>query len=177
MWSSGKRSRLKTLAFCYGGDVGTGKSFVAACIANALLEQGIPVLMTNFSKILNQMGAMYSEERYRYIASFSNYSLLILDDLGIERSTEYALEQVYAVIDERYKSGLPVIITTNLKIAEIRNPEDVVYARIYSRILEMCTPVRISGEDRRKSIGKENSRSLRRYLIYEVQGKKGVFRR
>ena len=72
------------------------------------------------------MGAMYSEERYRYIASFSNYSLLILDDLGIERSTEYALEQVYAVIDERYKSGLPVIITTNLKIAESRNPQDAV---------------------------------------------------
>ena len=86
------------------------------------------------------------------------------DDLGIERSTEYALEQVYAVIDERYKSGLPVIITTNLKIAEIRNPQDVVYARIYSRILEMCTPVRISGEDRRKSIGKEKQQVVKEVL-------------
>ena len=105
---------------------------------------------------------MYSEERYRYIASFSNYSLLILDDLGIERSTEYVLEQVYAVIDERYKSGLPVIITT--KIAEIRNPQDVSYARIYSRILEMCTPVRISGEDRRKSIGKEKQQVVKEVL-------------
>lgn len=96
-----KKVKAENLGLLLWGDVGTGKSFVAACIANALLEQGIPVLMTNFSKILNQMGAMYSEERYRYIASFSNYSLLILDDLGIERSTEYALEQVYAVIDER----------------------------------------------------------------------------
>ena len=86
------------------------------------------------------------------------------DDLGIERSTEYALEQVYAVIDERYKSGLPVIITTNLKIAEIRNPQDVAYARIYSRILEMCTPVRISGEDRRKSIGKEKQQVVKEVL-------------
>ena len=67
----------------------------------------------------------------------------------------------YAVIDERYKSGLPVIITTNLKIAEIRNPQDVAYARIYSRILEMCTPVRISGEDRRKSIGKEKQQVVK----------------
>ena len=83
---------------------------------------------------------------------------------GIERSTEYALEQVYAVIDERYKSGLPVIITTNLKIAEIRNPQDVAYARIYSRILEMCTPVRISGEDRRKSIGKEKQQVVKEVL-------------
>lgn len=159
-----KKVKAENLGLLLWGDVGTGKSFVAVCIANALLDQGIPVLMTNFSKILNQMGAMYSEERYRYIASFSNYSLLILDDLGIERSTEYALEQVYAVIDERYKSGLPVIITTNLKIAEIRNPQDVAYARIYSRILEMCTPVRISGEDRRKSIGKEKQQVVKEVL-------------
>ena len=87
-----KKVKAENLGLLLWGDVGTGKSFVAACIANALLEQGIPVLMTNFSKILNQMGAMYSEERYRYIASFSNYSLLILDDLGIERSTEYTMD-------------------------------------------------------------------------------------
>ena len=65
-----KRVKAENLGLLLWGDVGTGKSFVAACIVNALLEQGIPVLMTNFSKILNQMGAMYSEERYRYIASF-----------------------------------------------------------------------------------------------------------
>ena len=136
-----KKVKAENLGLLLWGDVGTGKSFVAACIANALLDQGIPVLMTNFSKILNQMGAMYSEERYRYIASFSNYSLLILDDLGI-----------------------PFVITTNLKIAEIRNPQDVAYARIYSRILEMCTPVRISGEDRRKSIGKEKQQVVKEVL-------------
>ena len=95
-----KKVKAENFGLLLWGDVGTGKFFVATCIANALLEQGIPVLMTNFSKILNQMGAMYSKERYRYIASFSNYSLLILDDLGIERSTEYALEQVYAVRGE-----------------------------------------------------------------------------
>ena len=60
-----KKVKAENLGLLLWGDVGTGKSFVAACIANALLEQGIPVLMTNFSKILNQMGAMYSEERYR----------------------------------------------------------------------------------------------------------------
>ncbi len=147
-----KKVKTENLGLLLWGEVGSGKSFIAACIANALLEQGIPVLMTNFSKILNQMGAMYSEERYQYIASFSNFPLLIIDDLGIERSTEYVLEQVYAVIDERYKSGLPLIITTNLTIAELRNPVDVPHARIYSRILEMCTPVNIRGGDRRKEI-------------------------
>lgn len=85
------------------------------------------MLMTNFSKILNQMGGMYSDERYKYIASFSAFELLIIDDLGIERNTEYALEQVYAVIDERYKAGKPLIITTNLTIAQIRDAEDVAH--------------------------------------------------
>ena len=65
--------------------------------------------MTNFSKMLNQMGGMYSDERFRYISSLSRFSLLIIDDLGIERSTDYAKEQVYSIVDERYKSGLPVI--------------------------------------------------------------------
>lgn len=160
-WSKAKADNLGLLLW---GDVGTGKSFIAACIANALLENGIPVLMTNFSKILNQMGAMYSEERYEYIASFSNYSLLIIDDLGIERNTEYALEQVYAVIDERYKSGLPVIITTNLTVAELRNPVDAAHARIYSRILEMCTPVHVSGSDRRRAIGKSKQDIVKEVL-------------
>lgn len=76
-----KKVKAENLGLLLWGDVGTGKSFVAACIANALLEQGIPVLMTNFSKILNQMGAMYSEERYRYIASFSNFSSLTSEQM------------------------------------------------------------------------------------------------
>lgn len=162
---SWEKVRAKNLGLLLWGDVGTGKSFLAACIANALLERQVPVLMTNFSKILNQMGGMYSEERYQYIASFDQFPLLIIDDLGIERNTEYALEQVYAVVDERYKSGLPLIITTNLPISEIRNPADVAHARIYSRILELCTPVHIAGDDRRTTIGKGKQAVVKDLLL------------
>lgn len=160
-----KKVKAENLGLLLWGDVGTGKSFLAACIANELLEKGVPVLMTNFSKILNQMGAMYSDERYRYIASFNRFSLLIIDDLGIERNTEYALEQVYAVVDERYKAGLPLIITTNLTISQLRNPEDVAHARIYSRILEMCTPVHVPGLDRRTAIGKSKQELVKEVLF------------
>lgn len=160
-----KKVKAENLGLLLWGDVGTGKSFLAACIANALLEKGVPVLMTNFSKILNQMGAMYSDERYRYSASFNRFSLLIIDDLGIERNTEYALEQVYAVIDERYKTGLPLIITTNLTISQLRNPEDVAHARIYSRVLEMCTPVHVPGYDRRTAIGKSKQELVKEVLL------------
>lgn len=160
-----KKVKAENLGLLLWGDVGTGKSFLAACIANELLEKGVPVLMTNFSKILNQMGAMYSDERYRYIASLNRFSLLIIDDLGIERNTEYALEQVYAVIDERYKAGLPLIITTNLAISQLRNPEDVAHARIYSRVLEMCTPVHVPGLDRRTVIGKSKQELVKEVLF------------
>lgn len=91
-----KKVKAENLGLLLWGDVGTGKSFVAACIANALLDQGIPVLMTNFSKILNQMGAMYSEERYRYMlfvlgcgiysvvrASWTDVFLLTLIEMGL----------------------------------------------------------------------------------------------
>ena len=71
------------------GDVGTGKSFFAGCIANALLDQDVPVLMTNFPTILNRLTGMFSEDRSEFIASFDEYDLLIIDDLGVERSTEY----------------------------------------------------------------------------------------
>ncbi len=156
--------RENNLGLLLWGDVGTGKSFTAACIANALQATGVPVLMTNFSKILNKTGGLYSEERYKYIASFASYDLLIIDDLGIERNTEYAMEQVYAVIDERYKSGMPLIVTTNLTISEIREPEDTAHARIYSRVLEMCTPVQVRGIDRRDEIGRSKQELVRNLL-------------
>jgi DNA replication protein DnaC len=149
----------------FWGDVGTGKSFAAACIANALIEMGVPVLMTNFSKMLNQMGGMYSDERFRYISSLSRFSLLIIDDLGIERSTDYAKEQVYSIVDERYKSGLPVIVTTNLTITDLRCPQQLGDARIYSRILEMCTPVHVPGKDRRAEAGRTKQEIMKEVLM------------
>lgn len=85
------------------GDVGTGKSFFAGCIANALLEQSVPVLMTNFARILNRLTGMYSEDRNQFLASLNQYSLLIIDDLGMERKSEFANEQVFNVIDSRYR--------------------------------------------------------------------------
>lgn len=131
------------------GGVGTGKTFAAACIAHTLTEQSVPVLMTNFSKILNSLSGMFSEDRNKYLASFHHFSLLIIDDLGIERNTEYALEQVYNVVDSRYLSRLPFIITTNLMLDELQVPKDLPNARIYDRVLERCTPICFNGKNYR----------------------------
>lgn len=127
------------------GNVGTGKTFFAACIANALIEQHISVRMTNFSTILNDL---FSEtDKNKYLERLNDHNLLIIDDLGIERDTEYALEQVYNIIDTRYKSGKPLIITTNLTLEELKNPIDVAHKRIYDRVLGMCVPVMFNGSN------------------------------
>ena len=133
----------------FWGSVGTGKTFAAVYIANALTEQGIPVLMTNFPKILNSLLGMFSEDRNKHLASFREFDLFIIDDLGIEWNSEHAQEQVYNVVDIRYLSRLPFIITTNLALTVLKEPQDIAHARIYDRILERYTPVRSAGRNYR----------------------------
>lgn len=153
-WSEAFRDNTGLLLF---GDVGTGKSFFAGCIANALLERDVPVLMTNFPSILNRLTGVFSEDRADFIASLELYDLLIIDDLGVERSTEYAMEQMFYVIDSRYRSRKPMIITTNLRLEEIKNPPDLAHARIYDRILERCAPILFAG----KNFREENASATR----------------
>ena len=146
-WKEAYKNNTGLLLF---GDVGTGKSFFAGCIANALLDRDVPVLMTNFPTILNRLTGMFSEDRAAFIASLDEYDLLIIDDLGVERSTDYAMEQMFFVIDSRYRSRRPMIITTNLKLAELKNPPDLAHARIYDRILERCAPILFAGKNFRE---------------------------
>lgn len=143
-WDEAYRNNTGLLLF---GDVGTGKSFFAGCIANALLDRDVPVLMTNFPTILNKLTGMFSEDRGDLIASLGTYDLLILDDLGVERSTDYSMEQMFHVVDCRYRSRKPMIVTTNLKLDEIKNPPDLAHACIYDRILECCAPILFPGKN------------------------------
>lgn len=139
------------------GPVGTGKSFYAACIANELIdrEKPVPVLMTSLARIINTVSGMY-DGKQDYIDKIVRYPLLILDDIGTERSTEYALEQVYSVIDARYRTGRPLIVTTNTPIEKIKAPETLAQQRIYSRLLQMCHPIKVDGADRRRDALKNN---------------------
>lgn len=140
------------------GNVGSGKTYIACSIANAIItEYSYNVKMRNFAQILNdlQKGG-FTLDRNEYIEQITNPALLILDDFGIERNTEYALEQIYNVINARYLKARPTIITTNLNFKDIeQEQEDIMLGRIYSRIIEMCLPLRVIGFDRRKIQSKE----------------------
>ena len=132
------------------GEVGTGKTYIAACIANALIEKGYPCLVTNFSRLINDIQKDF-EHRQDVIDGLSDYDLLVIDDLASERNSEYMNELVFTIIDERYRSKLPLIVTTNLTGEELNAPSDTRKKRIYSRLYEMCIPVEVKGTERRKS--------------------------
>ncbi len=134
----------------YGG-IGTGKTHTAACIANTLMSRFVPVVMTSFVKILqNTQNFRSDDDEDKFMTRLMRPKLLIIDDLGAERSTDYALEKVYNVIDSRYRSGKPMILTTNLTPAEMQAAADIRYSRIYDRVFEVCYPVEFTSPSWRK---------------------------
>jgi DNA replication protein len=129
------------------GSVGGGKSFFAACIANALIDKAIPCYFTSVSEIV---GRIRNGDRSE-IDGLSRYPLIVLDDLGAERNTPYMAEMVFDVIDNRVRSGLPMIVTSNYTRDEIGAAADVQMKRVFSRIFEVCIPVEIKHKDRRRA--------------------------
>ena len=129
------------------GGVGTGKTYIACMIANALVDKGYPVLVTNFSRILNTLQS--TTKKLEYLDSLNSFKLIVIDDLGVERDTGYAKEQVFSIIDSRYRAELPMIITTNLSMQKLATETDIAYKRVYDRIIERCYPIEVSGESRR----------------------------
>ena len=130
------------------GPTGRGKSFVAGCIANALMEQERTCLMTNFKSIEEKSRIRFGGGEQDKL-DLSRFKLLCLDDLGAERDTTYMQEIVFSVIDERYQAKLPMVITTNLTLEDLKKPKNITEERIFKRVLERCFPVEATGPDRR----------------------------
>ena len=159
-----EKAREASAGLLLWGNVGSGKSYIAGCIANALLDKGVPVMMTNFARLLNKLTDLYSGDRNTYIDSFNAYQLLIIDDLGVERNSEFAREQVFNIIDSRYRSQLPMIVTTNLSLKKMQNPGDLARFRIYDRILERCIPIRVSDQNIRNLNKEVNLKQVKQLL-------------
>jgi len=161
-----KEMLKENIGILFYGGVGTGKTFLACCIANALIEKFIPAHVTNFPRILNDLqGYKKNEKPQEIIDKLNRYKLLVIDDLGVERDTAFSVEQVYNVIDSRYRTGMPVIISTNLSIEDFKTPPSLAHARIYDRVLEMC-PIRLklTGESRRIAIANARKMKARKLL-------------
>lgn len=154
----------KGLGLLIWGGIGTGKTHAAACAANALIEQGVSVIMLKLSDYIDSP----QEERQALLKQMGNCKLLIIDDFGVEYNHEYVQKEIYKVIDHRYENGKPLIITTNLPLSVFDNPENDNEKRVFSRLQKMC-PQRIlfDGEDRRKIFAKENRAKMTALLTGE----------
>jgi len=142
------------------GDVGGGKTFLAACIANALIDKGIPATMTTISRLAAAMTKDFGAERGNVLSMVANAPLLVLDDVGTERDTETSNEQVYEIINTRYKAKKPLIVTTNLTMTAMKNAENVTHKRIYDRIVEMCSPCKVTSSGRRQKAARSKMEQM-----------------
>lgn len=134
------------LIFC--GDPESGKTFLAACIANAVIDAGYSSFFVN----VTQITAFQTPEELRNLFEhIESCDLLVIDDLGAERSTDYSQERVYSAIDRRYNTGKPFIVTTNLSADAIGAAQNAgtEERRKYSRILERNLTIPVEGRRRR----------------------------
>ena len=152
-WDEFKKAGIGLLLF---GDVGTGKTYAAGCIANALIDKEVSVLMVGVSDVVNRMQGNFGADRDSYMTSLTRPELLILDDLGAERNTSFGKERVFDVINRRRLTGKPMIITTNIPIVTMQKAASLDERRIYDRILEVCVPIRFDGENFRRGNAKHN---------------------
>lgn len=133
--------------YIYGG-VGVGKSFYAACIANEIAHvYGDTVKVVSVTRVINDLFS--TDDKSSYIDSLAAVDLLVLDDFGAERKSDYGQEQVYSVVDERYKAQKPLIVTSNLDYKELSQKSNVNRQRIFDRVRDMCVPFEIKGESKR----------------------------
>lgn len=130
----------------YGG-CGRGKSFYAAALCNTVLCKGYSAKFTSISEIERQLWEC--EVKQSVYDEVSRVALLVLDDFGAERNSEYMQEVVFNIIDSRSRAGKATVITTNLSPAEIINPPSLNIQRVMSRICENLIPIEISHSDRR----------------------------
>ena len=140
------------------GNNGVGKTHLACSIANKLIENGTPVIYGTLINLLAELRNSYDTDNniseMEIIKLYENVDLLIIDDLGKEKPSEWGLEKLFTIVNSRYENNLPVIITTNYNQNSLverlsLNGEIETAKSIISRLYEMCYLVKIDDIDHR----------------------------
>lgn len=156
--------RRENIGLLLHGSAGGGKTFWASALANAMIDHGNSAMITTVPRLVTAMSQDFEAEKSRILEQVERVQFLVLDDVGIERQTGYMAEKMFEIIDARYRSRRPLIVTTNLTLEEISSPQQMEYKRVFDRIVEMCQPIHVSGEGRRKAIAREKSNKAREIL-------------
>jgi len=150
--------REKSLLFTGGS--GRGKTHLAVAVLKGLLKKGLPCLFVDFHDLLVQIRGSYDEvsqnSEYEILRPVLNIDILLLDDLGSQRMSEWVQDTIFYIINHRYSQNKPVIATTNLGLepgrgTPIESLQDRLGYRVVSRLYEMCTCFELDGPDYRKN--------------------------
>lgn len=160
-----KKAKEEGLGLLLYGNPGNGKTYLSNSIANNLLLRYVTVISVSINALLQRIQKTYNsygkEGEDQIIMSLSNADLLIIDDLGTEQNTEWSKTKIYNIIDSRYRNGLPVIVSTNKSIDDLK---EIYEERTVDRLFEMCTPYLVSGESIRKVKAREKTELLKEIL-------------
>jgi DNA replication protein DnaC len=133
------------------GDTGTGKTTLAMLVSKLALEKGHSVAIYSLPKLLARIRRTYDEEPggdsyLTFFERLTSVDLLHIDDFGAEKRSDWVLEQLYALVNERYEGQRSILLTTNLAVDKL---EDQIGTRTVSRLSESCEPIPLFGSDRR----------------------------
>lgn len=151
------KAKAAKAGLLFYGSVGGGKTYHAASIANRVIDMGYSAVFTSISRISADMSAARFTGSGKVLDAVLRHDLVILDDLGTERSTETAREQAQEIVDALSLSPCVPIITTNMSIEAMQAETDPTLQRIYSRISGMCQPVKVEHTDRRLEVGEDKA--------------------
>jgi DNA replication protein DnaC len=138
----------------FTGDVGTGKTTLAMIVSKAALDAGRSVAIYSLPRLLAEIRKTFDEGSERtyldLLERLSTVDLLHVDDVGAERTSEWVLEQLYAIVNSRYEDERAMAITTNLPHDKLT---EQIGERTVSRLIEICgDPLPLYGHDRRMDL-------------------------
>lgn len=138
------------------GKNGTGKTHISVAIANELIKQNIPIIFGTLTDLTDKYSKSYKNHtEIELTRLYAKVDLLIIDDLGVEYMNDWMLSKLFVIVNERMKNELPIIITTNYELEQLKQrlsvPNKVCETTnsIISRLYEMCYRVECKGNDYR----------------------------